>query len=290
VDKVLKLSNNETVINNMIKSMEADSMTAFYDALMVGIQQVKEEEGLNVLVALTDGNDNMSKNTYKEVISYAKESNVPIYLIGLGNVNTDSLKLLADNTDGQFFYANSATVLNEIYDKISTKLQAFYDMTYISPNLEVDSNERTLEITFIKEEIHLITEKERFDIDENVLTYMFEKEAEKKRLYLIYGGLGLEVLVAGGIFFHFYSKRKNVELKIAKVYPNPTTGIVTLIIENNKSKEGLLTVFNQSGNQVQQEKISSNSEVNLEHLPSNLYFLSVSFDGNNSKPVKLLKK
>ena len=264
-------------------------MTAFYDALMVGLEQLRDADGLNVLVALTDGNDNMSENDYHNVVKSAKETETPIYLVGLGDVNIDSLKLLANATDGQFFYANSASALSEIYEKISTKLQAFYEMVYRSPNLEADAGERTLEITFLKEGIHLITEEDRFDINKNVIAYIEEKEAEKQKEYFIYGGIGLVVLIAGGLLFYFGRRKKKPKLKIIKVYPNPTSSKITIEIENNESGEGTLTIIDQRGNQVKQESIGSTSELDLQDLPIGLYMLSANFDGINSEIVKLVK-
>lgn len=290
VDKVMKLSKNEKKINKMINSMEADSMTAFYDALMVGIEQVRDADGLSVLVALTDGNDNMSENDYHDVVKLAKETEIPIYLVGLGDVNTDSLQMLANATDGQFFYANSASALTEIYEKISTKLQAFYDMVYRSPNLEADAGERTLEITFVKDGIHLITEEERFDVDEHVIAYIEEKEAERQREYFMYGGIGLVVLIAGGLLFYFARRKKKPKLKISKVYPNPTLGKVNIEIENSESNKGTLTIVDQRGNQVRQKTIGGTTEIDLGDLPNGLYLLSASFDGNTTEAVKLLKK
>jgi Ca-activated chloride channel family protein len=290
VDKVIKPSKNEKKIKKMINSMEADGSTAFYDALIRGVEIVSDSDELSVLVALTDGNDNNSKSAYEDVVELAQEKEIPIYLIGLGDVNTDSLQMLANATDGQFFYANSASALTEIYEKISTKLQAFYDMVYRSPNLEADAGERTLEITFVKDGIHLITEEERFDVDEHVIKYIEEKEAEKQREYFMYGGIGLVVLIAGGLIFYFTRRKRKPKLKITKVYPNPTSGKVTVEIENNESDEGTLSILDQGGNQVRQESIASNSEIDLQDLPNGLYMLSASFDGNTSEAVKVLVK
>ncbi len=289
VDKVMKPTKNEKKINKIINSMEADSMTAFYDALIVGLEQLRDADGLNVIVALTDGNDNMSENDYHDVVKLSKETEIPIYLVGLGDVNTDSLQLLSNATDGQFFYANSASALSEIYDKISTKLQAFYDMVYRSPNLESDTDERTLEITFVKEGIHLITDEERFDIEDNVVAYIEEKEAEKEKKYLIYGGIGLVILIAGGLLFYFARGKKKPKLKITKVYPNPTSSKITIEFENNESEEGTLTIIDEQGNQVKEESIGPISELDLKDLPNGLYMLSANFDGINSEIVKLVK-
>lgn len=288
VDKVMKLTNNEKNIKSMINSMEADSMTAFYDALIVGIKQLKSSDGLNVLVALTDGNDNMSKKNYKDVISLAKKMAIPIYIIGLGDVNEDSLRKLAEATDGQFFYANSASSLTEIYKKISVKLQAFYDMVYVSPNLSADAGNRKLEITFLKDGIHLISEDERFKLSKEIISYLKEKEAEKEQEYMVYGGIGILVLVTGGLTFYFTKRKKNTELKISKLYPNPSIGMVTIEMENNILQDGKLSINDEKGQQVKEIPFINGTEIDLTELPNGLYFLKAEFDGNFSESKKLL--
>lgn len=243
---------------------------------------------MNVLVALTDGNDNMSKKNYKDVISLAKKMAIPIYIIGLGDVNEDSLRKLAEATDGQFFYANSASSLTEIYKKISVKLQAFYDMVYVSPNLSADAGNRKIEITFLKDGIHLISEDERFKLSKEIISYLKEKEAEKEQEYMIYGGIGLLVLVTGGLIFYFTKRKKNTELKISKLYPNPSIGMVTIEMENNILQDGKLSINDEKGQQVKEIPFINGTEIDLTELPNGLYFLKAEFEGNFSESKKLL--
>jgi len=289
VDKTLKLSNNKTAINEIIVSMEADSMTAFYDACIVGIDQVKNSEGLKVLVALTDGQDNQSKNTFNEVIESANEFEIPIYIIGLGNVNSDSLQLIADKTNGQYFYANSANALTKIYEEISMKLQAFYDMVYESPNLASADEQRTLEISFSRPGIHLISEVSKLEIPKEVLTHLEEKETERE--YYIYGGTAILSLIAGSLLFFFIRKRRKPKLQLTKVYPNPNKGILNIEVLENTSEKGKLIILNQSGQIMKEINISANERnINLSELKNGLYIACVEFDEQKSNSVKILVK
>ena len=288
VDKVLKLTNNEQKIKNMVNSMEADELTAFYDALYKGIQQLKNKNGLNVLVALTDGNDNMSSKNLPKVVAFAKKSSIPIYIIGLGDVNVDSLKVLAEATDGQFYYANSANSLSRIYKKISVKLQAFYDLEYRSPNMSSDSNEKNLEITFLKEGVHLISEEERFNLDSDVMNYLKQLEIEQEKRYYIYGGIGLAVLFAGGLFFYFTRGKKDPALNIARMYPNPNAGILNLIVEYNQSNEGKIIIKDLNGQLIKEQSIDNEPSVDLSDLQNGFYMVQIEFDGNISEAKKLL--
>jgi Ca-activated chloride channel homolog len=288
VDKVLKLTNKEQKIKQMVNSMEADELTAFYDALYEGIKQLKNKNGLNVLVALTDGNDNMSNKNFQKVITFAKKSTIPIYIIGLGDVNTDSLKTLAEATDGQFYYANSANSLTQIYKKISVKLQAFYDLEYVSPNMSSDSGEKNLEITFTKAGIHLISDEEKFTLDADVLNYLDQQEIEQEKQYYIYGGIGIVVLTAGGIFYFLSRRKKNPPLAISRMYPNPNAGKLNLIIENTISNEGKIIIKDMNGQTVLERDISNTAEVDVSDLRNGFYMVQAEFDGSISEMKKLL--
>lgn len=290
VDTAIDLSDNEQEITAVIDSMKAHKLTAFYDALIASIEKVRDADGLSVVVALTDGNDNMSKNSYEDVVDLANASEIPIYLVGLGDVNTDSLTMLAEATDGQFFYANSATSLTQIYDQISTKLQAFYDLVYRSPNLEIKKDERILEISFNRPNIHLISEDEKFEIEKNVITYIEEKEAERKREYFIYGGIGVFVLIAGGLLFYFAKrkKKKKSTLKFTRVYPNPTAGKITVEVNGNESPKGELIIMDQRGNLIRTAAITSSSVLDISDLQNGMYLLTAKFEGQNSDTRKVV--
>jgi Ca-activated chloride channel family protein len=91
VDKILPLTNNKMKIDSVINSMEADSLTALYDAMLTGLNQLNTGDGVNVLVILTDGQNNKSKSTWNDVTEKAIFLDIPIYIIGLGKVNKDTL-------------------------------------------------------------------------------------------------------------------------------------------------------------------------------------------------------
>ena len=65
-----------------------------------------------------------------------------------------------------------------IYEKISEKLQSFYDIVYQSPTLENNSTERSIEISFINEGTQVVSEEERYTLDSNAVVYITKKQAE----------------------------------------------------------------------------------------------------------------
>jgi small nuclear ribonucleoprotein (snRNP)-like protein len=260
-------------------------------------------------VALTDGNDNSSYASLVKTINEAKQMDIPVYVVGLGDVNRAMLSQIATETGGQFFYANSAKSLHTIYEKISEKLQSFYDLVYLSPNLSNGSWDRSLEISFLKEGQHVVSEIEHFTIDSTAIAYIKQKNLEAKQReeaakaeeekaeaeeiaqenLIRNSGIGIAaLLVTGGIIFYFSRKKSKPQIAISKVYPNPTANNVSIEIQNNRSMEGKLYVFDMQGNQVLLQEIGPTAEINVSDLANGTYLLRASFDECQSESIRLV--
>jgi Ca-activated chloride channel family protein len=306
VDRTIGLTNNVGKIKRNIRTMKTDGTTAFYDAIIAGLNQLNGAEGMNVIVALTDGNDNASYASLVQTINEAKQMDIPVYVVGLGDVNRAMLSQIATETGGQFFYANSAKSLHAIYEKISEKLQSFYDLVYLSPNLSMGSWDRSLEISFVKEGQHVVSEIEHFTIDSTATAYIKQKNLEAKEREeavrteaekaeeaqenaILNNGIGIAaLLVAGGIIFYFSRKKSKPKLSISNVYPNPTANNVSIEIQNNRAMEGKLYVFDMQGNHVLLQDIGSKAEINLSALANGTYLLRASFDDCQSESIRVV--
>lgn len=307
VDYQLGLTNQSGKIKRKIRSMKSDGSTAFYDAILASLKQVENADGVNVVVALTDGNDNSSYSNINTVINKAKSVDIPVYIVGLGDVNQRELEQLATATGGQFYFANSAKSLSLIYEKISEKLQSFYDIVYQSPTLENNSPERSIEISFLNEGTQVVSEEERYTLDSNAVVYITKKQAEalqkaqeeaefikaekleNERQMLVNGGIGImAVLVTGGIIFYFARRTSKTSIHIAKVFPNPTVGKVTVEISNAGQEQGKLHVFDQQGNQVHEQPMGNLEEVDLSRLSNGTYILKGEFGDKVTEGVKII--
>lgn len=309
VDYQLGLTNQSGKIKRKIRSMKSNGTTAFYDAILASLRQVENTDGVSVVVALTDGNDNASLSSMNTVINKAKSIDIPVYIVGLGDVNQHQLEQLATATGGQFYFANSANSLSLIYEKISEKLQSFYDVIYQSPNLENHSTERSIEISFIDEGTNVVSEEERYTLDSNAVVYIAKKQAEalqksqeealriqqenlaqeNQNQMLINSGIGLlALLVTGGIVFYFARKKSTASISIAKVFPNPTANKINVEINNVGQERGTLHVFDLQGNQVHNQSIGDREEVDLSHLANGTYVLKGEFGDKVTEGVKIL--
>jgi hypothetical protein len=82
------------------------------------------------------------------------------------------------------------------------------------------------------------------------------------------------------------------EIKLEMViYPNPTTDLVNLKIENDKTEYLSYALFDMQGRQVATNTITQNeTQIQMKHLASAIYLLSV-FDKNKLlKTFKIIKK
>ena len=308
VDIKLPLTQNLKKINSTVDKMKADSRTALYDAMRAGLTQIRNKDGLNVLVVLTDGNDNSSRSKWNKVIKDAQKDDTPIYIIGLGDVNKDTLNLIAEETHGHFYYTETSNSLDAIYAKISKQLQAFYNLNYISNNFSSIDTIREVELSFDIPSIYLNTEPSQFDLPVEVIDRLKKQEelaqqlqqqqqvntnttadkveTESQQTYLLYGGIViLSLLVTGSIVYKFIRKKQDTP-SIVRVFPNPSNGIVNI---ETTSNTGSIQIFNLNGQLQKTIPIQDiQTQIDLIDLTNGNYFAQHSNDGMQSKAVQFI--
>lgn len=111
----------------------AGPRTAFGDAIGLGITLFERSEVEHrVMIALTDGNDTGSKVPPAEAAKIARDNNITIYVVGVGDpaatgeekLDEKALSEVASTTDGRYFHAADREQLGEIYtelDRIGTR-------------------------------------------------------------------------------------------------------------------------------------------------------------------------
>ena len=105
----------------------AGPRTVFGDAIGLGITLFERSEVEDrVIIALTDGNDTGSKVPPAEAAKIAKDQDVQIHVVGVGDPTTtgedaldeDALTTVASTTGGQYFHANDRDELESIYSEL----------------------------------------------------------------------------------------------------------------------------------------------------------------------------
>ncbi|HEX4914197.1 MAG TPA: VWA domain-containing protein [Vicinamibacterales bacterium] len=120
----------------MSKAISARGMTAIYDGILEGLKRVSA--GMHtrqVLVVVSDGDDNASTATLDEVIKQVQESDAVIYTIALIDPltregNPGLMRRLARSTGGESFQPRRADEVSEAFDRIATDIRSGYTLAY----------------------------------------------------------------------------------------------------------------------------------------------------------------
>lgn len=98
----------------------AGENTALIDSVASSINILKNKEAKsNIIILLSDGEDNVSKIPLDVVIKLLNKYHIKIYSIGIGRFNTNILDLLAKESNGKSYFAYSRNDLIKIYEDIN---------------------------------------------------------------------------------------------------------------------------------------------------------------------------
>jgi len=127
-------------------SVNSKGSTALYDAIYAGLAKVRD--GINprkALVVVSDGYDNHSRYSAKNVREAVRETDVQLYLIG--NEGDGALRALADSTGGRSLSSRARTFeLGTICNEIVRNLKNQYLIGYHSTNALKDGKWRSVQV------------------------------------------------------------------------------------------------------------------------------------------------
>ena len=134
---------------DLIETLSADGQTHLFNAAAKAVTlTANEAEGHRAILLLTDGrNEPAETGNPDEAIQLAQDTNVPFFVIGLGNqIDEPYLRRLANETGGLFRAAPKSSELAELFTDMAALLKTQYRLTYES-NLPGDGETHTLEVT-----------------------------------------------------------------------------------------------------------------------------------------------
>jgi len=297
VEKVIPLTNEASVIRAAIPSIRGGGITAFYDALYQTIDTLKQHSNQAAIIGLTDGGDNNSQHTAEEVIKHAQDYDIPIYIIGLGSVNSFRLQQIVSATKGMYYHTNDPNALVDIYQNIKKQLKSIYQLDYRSTGLTADDSTQQLSFYFVNDTMTFSNPEKVFELPEEVIDYLANQAAirnsTKFRNRLIGGSLlALVFLGVGSFVIGRRRKKKDQSIIIKKHYPNPVQDILTIELDADLTAEGKLVVSNSSGIVLRKDTIAplqKKIQVNLSGLESGWYFLQINTVNGHSNVVKIRK-
>lgn len=145
-------TDNVNDILNSIEMVFPYGKTALYDAVAYGLRLFRGQQGRNIIVVFTDGEDNSSFIDPYTLTKQSEKSNVVIYAIGpklypLGDRKYwDLLKEITNSSGGLTFFFTSVNDIEGFYAQIKQDIQAQYILQYSPKGIEKLNRFRKIEV------------------------------------------------------------------------------------------------------------------------------------------------
>jgi VWFA-related protein len=154
---VVPLTSDTGTIEDHLAFSRSHGSTALLDAIYLALHEMKHsKKNKKALLIISDGGDNHSRYTEKEVTNVVRESDVLIYSIGVfGGASTAEeysgpalLSKVSEQTGGRLFEAN-AVELPDIAKKIGIELRNRYILGYAPRNQARDGKYHRIEVKMV---------------------------------------------------------------------------------------------------------------------------------------------
>lgn len=134
VTKLQNCTSDRRTAANSLKNLAASGNTALYDVISAVASDHTKLTGRQAVIVLTDGADTASKSNLNDALNRIKQTNIPVYALGLvsRDYKSDVLKQLASATGGSYFEAPSSNDLRGLYNSIQAQLKTQYRVTFRS--------------------------------------------------------------------------------------------------------------------------------------------------------------
>ena len=150
-------------IQTQLTFTQAKGSTALLDALYLAMNQMKKARNpRKAILIISDGGDNSSRYTEREVKNAVRESDVQVYAIGIyeplgGRDRTpeeaagpELLNTLAEQTGGRAFAIENLADLPDVAAKIGIELRNHYVLYYSPKNRARDGKYRRVQVKLVK--------------------------------------------------------------------------------------------------------------------------------------------
>jgi Ca-activated chloride channel homolog len=135
-----------------LSSVKADGETALYDAIAAALEHLKSgNRDKKVLIVISDGGDDASKERLRQVLAMARQSDAIIYTLGIFDQNDPDqnphvLKQLARETGGEAFLPESLSEVVPICKQIARDIRNQYTLAYVPTDRKQDGTYRAIQV------------------------------------------------------------------------------------------------------------------------------------------------
>lgn len=139
-------TSNPAEIQNRLLDFSAHGQTSLLDAIRTGLACTKQAKNARrAMLILSDGGDNHSRSSEREILHSLEESGVQIYAIDTAEspavrtplpeelVGPDLLERICDRAGGRYFQADGRRELTAAAEQISRELRSQYVIGYVPP-------------------------------------------------------------------------------------------------------------------------------------------------------------
>ena len=146
-------TSNVNLLQTALHQVSSRGSTALYDAVVASNMHLRAHPVLDkkVLLVITDGQDNMSRETLQDTMRKLQSSKgATLYAIGLtdqgmSKAGRDALKELASSTGGVAFFPQSLDEVDEITREIAHDIRSQYTITY-NPGPSIGNGYQTIRV------------------------------------------------------------------------------------------------------------------------------------------------
>lgn len=136
-------------VDKTAQAIEPSGYTALYDALYLGMSQIKHGTRVRkVLLVMSDGEDNNSSYTAREIKRLIREADVRIFSISILN-RSPVLETLAEESGGRAYRVKNLDDLPALAANVSVELHSHYVLGYTPANPGTDGKFRRLKVELV---------------------------------------------------------------------------------------------------------------------------------------------
>jgi VWFA-related protein len=145
-------------LKEALERIDARGSTALYDAVIGSLDHLKKgHKDKKVLLVVTDGEDNVSRNSLEKTLREIQKSNVVIYTIGLFSDEDKknrkkavrAMKDIAAASGGVAFFPENVDDVHNICDQVARDIRNQYTLGYYPSNTKKDGTFRTVQVDII---------------------------------------------------------------------------------------------------------------------------------------------
>ncbi len=152
-------TNDQKDLNEALSRIDTRGSTALYDAVIGSLNHLKKgHKDKRVLLLVTDGDDDASRESFQDTIKAAEESNAAIYAIGVFSDDDRKndkrmvrhskkvLTELAEATGGQAYFPDDLADVTPICEQVAREIRNQYTIGYYPSNDSRDGTFRTVQV------------------------------------------------------------------------------------------------------------------------------------------------